>query len=247
MKDPKEHIDRFDQYLDDTLSEEERKIFLDELKKNHELKKEFDEHCLLVDGIRQQGRLALQQKMHEWDLEIDEQEGSGSRTIQGFRWYYAAAALLILVISSLLINNLWNESHEELIAAYYTPYTYIPETTRGEPDAARKYEDIYHQYDLKQYRSVVSRIEAIDQSNRSTLMMFILGSAYQALGEEENAVPVYQGIIKGNSSYVNGATWYLALCHLSLGQVESAKDLLQKLQSSQSSYAKKAQQILSDL
>jgi len=249
MNSQKEYIEKFDQYLENKLNTDEKEKLKEKLKNDTKLLQEFEEHQKFVDGIKLHGRKQLLNEIEKWDNELDSSDviDKPERRIGSFRLYYAAAAIIFLVVSAVIIYTNLQTGHENLVAKHYQPYEYIPSTQRGETEARNQKEQIFNLYDQGKYAEVLSMVEEIDESNRTDLLMYLQANAYQALEQHQSAMPIYDQVIAMNTTYAQGASWYLALCHLSEGQSEKAIILLEELQKSNSPYASKAINLLFEL
>ena len=65
MKSNETHIELFDQYLLNQLSEEQKRAFEERLSKEPDLKEEFEIHQLLVQGIQFHGKAELKNFLKE--------------------------------------------------------------------------------------------------------------------------------------------------------------------------------------
>lgn len=241
-------MDFIDRYLEKSLSPEEEKIFEQELQDDPELMRELTSQKVLVDAIKLHGRKDLRRKMSEWDNQLDdtfEKHGEPENRFS-FRWYYAAAAILILLVSVFVIVQYIDDDQGDIVARHYEPYVFIPGQTRGVEEVVESAQ-MFHDYENGRYLKVIEYINQSDASGRSNLVQFLLANSYQALDKFEEAIPIFENIIRTNSDYVLGAKWYLSLCYLSTGKTAEAKNILQELTQSPSSFARKAEGLLSEI
>jgi len=241
-------IDLFDQYTDGILNKDLSTSVEERLSSDREFAAGFEEYKLLTDGIKYSGRKKLLQKVKSWDkqiVEFPDQDHSGkSRFI---RWYYFAAAISFFIIASAIIYSSFKTNYETIVANNYMPYTYIPETTRGDKIDANSMENIFTFYDQGEYVQTIQMINKLDAAERSELSDYILANAYQATGKFDEAIVIYGEIANMESIYSSGSKWYLALCYLSKKDLNKAVPLLENLQQSKTSYAPKAKSVLEEL
>ena len=248
MNDQTNRMDYIDRYLEKSLTPEEEKIFEQNLQNDTELMQELSSHRLFVDAIKLHGRKDLRRMMSEWDDQSDEtfEIHSEPEKRSTFRWYYAAAAMLILLVSVFVIVQYIDDDQGDIVARYYEPYVFIPEQTRGAEEVVQSAQ-IFYDYEHGQYEKVIESIKQSDASDRSDLLQFLLANSYQALDKYEEAIPIYEFIIRTNSDYVLGAKWYLSLCYLSTDRPTEAKSILQELSKAPSSFARKAEGLLLEI
>ena len=248
MNDQTNKMEFIDKYLENSLSPDEVKIFEQELQDNPELMRELVSQKLLVDAIKLHGRKDLKRMMSDWDDQLvdtfNNRNDEGNRF--SFRWYYAAAAMLVLLVSVFVIVRYIGDDQEDIVARHYQPYVFIPGQTRGVEEVAESAQTFYD-YERGEYMKVIESFNQTDASDRSDLMKFMLANSYQALGKFDEAIPVYESIIKTNSDYLLGSKWYLSLCYLSAGRTAEAKSILHDLSKAPSSFAKQAEELLNEM
>ncbi len=249
MNNPMENIEKFDQYLQELLEEDQREDFEKKLENDAELKKDFLRHQVLVDGIKLHGRKALLDEMKSWDNEIKSIgfEPTEEKSISFFKWYYAAAAISIILVTIAVLYSSLNTGYDRIVASHYQPYTYISDIQRGEAIEENPTDKIFQYYDQGNYQQTVQLINEVPESQRSELMSFIQANAYQAMEDYERAIPIFDSIADSNSVYAFGSKWYLSLCYLSVDQPDKAVTLLNELKATNSSFAPKAEKLLNDL
>jgi len=242
-------FDLIDQYREGTLSDKQRNEIEQQLKEDPEFAVEFNRHILIVDGIKISGRKALKQKLDTWDRELGEMDTEPDRhkIKPAFRWYNMAAVIAFFILAGIVINAILPSTNERIVADFYQPYEYISQTTLGEKIDENAIEEIFDFYDQKEYTKTIQLLNALDVSKQTVLSDFILANSYQAIGEFSDAILLFEKIGKGKTIYSSGAKWYLSLCYLSNQNKEMAITILTELAESQSSYAKKATEVLEEL
>ncbi|MDZ7604598.1 MAG: hypothetical protein U5K79_03205 [Cyclobacteriaceae bacterium] len=131
MKDHQEVIEKFDLVLENSSRDADVQSAESEIKGNEQLLAEFEEHKLLVDGIRYASRKKLLESTHAWDDEMSSAPKSRLFVMEQ-RWYYAAASIVIIFVLAFVLEPLFvKPENERIIANYYQPYSYGSDVTRG--------------------------------------------------------------------------------------------------------------------
>lgn len=248
MNDQTNKLEILDKYLEKSIGPEEEKLFEKELRDDPELKQELLSHKLLVDGIRFHGRKSLKREMSRWDSQLDEnpEESIDQPVIRSFRWYYAAAAVIILIVSVVVIMQNIDSGQDNIVASHYEPFVFMPEQTRSEAHEP-EFAQLFQYYEHVEYLKTIELINQIEVSERPDIVRFMHANALQAVDNFDEAIPIYESLVKSNSDYLTGAKWYLSLCYLSVNRTSEAKEILADLSQVSSSYANKALKLLNDL
>lgn len=241
-------IDLFDQYIAGALDREMKEEMEKRLSSDLEFKANFEEYKLITDGIKYSGRKKLHEKVKTWDKELLELPNNNLTTRNRFiKWYAIAAVLTFFIIASGIIYSSLSTNYDSMVAQYYQPYKYIPETTRGEKIDQNPIELVFILYDRGEFQQVIQKINQLDAAQRTIVSDYILANAYQAIEKIDDAIPLYKKIADSENAYTTGSKWYLALCYLSKNNLSEATPLLEQLKETKTSYAPKAKMLLDEL
>ena len=249
MKNFKENIELIEQYLDGELDVAGKRNVEQMILDDKEFEQIFSNTRSLIDGIKYSARRDLKSKVGEWEdeLSLDIDSQVSSRKIWSMKWYYIAASIAIILVSNILIFNNLNSGFSSIIEDYYTPYNYIPTTTRGGENATNSFELIFENYDQGQYDKVIEMVYKTDASVRTNEINYLLANSYQASGDFDAAIKIYKELLNTDTQYKRGSQWYLALCYLSKENKDLAIPILKELSASNTSKSVMAQEILEKL
>ncbi len=239
-----ENLDIVDRYLEGSISEQERTAFEEKLLHDETLRQQVDDMKLMRAGIiRASRRVALENlKALESTLPPVEKKGL---TLWTNLWLQAAAALVI----GLITYALWPSSiHEqELLATHFEVYpNVIMPTVRGEvPNDSTLKALAFRAYDQKQFEEAEQLFNRID--NKDVNILFYLGNCYIATNQPDKALPLFEVVKNDYNVFDEQAEWYIAVSYLKLEEREKAKETLNKIAASESSYKTKALLILEKL
>ncbi|MCI4670080.1 MAG: hypothetical protein MRZ79_18225 [Bacteroidia bacterium] len=225
-------------YLSNTLSEKERNEFERQLSEDPAFQKEVKPILASELALKAEVNSQRRERFNQW-FEDAEQEGLNkapaiSRRIIPFALIGSIAAALIFLLLSFWPSSQM-DSPEKLYADNFAPY-YPPETRGGQPiDSIRK---MAHVLLLQNnYEEGIPKMELVIASEDLTAEELLeeelyLASAYLDSKKPEKALDLLQNQ-DGNSLT---SKWYQALAHLSLGDWESAKPLLEELKQKEVPY-----------
>ena len=243
MKEHKDIIDKFDLLLENPSGSTEIEKMEMEIKNDATTYSEFEEHKLLVDGIRYSSRNKLKASISQWDADM-----TSNRVKQIFLrpfWHYVAASVIMIFAFTAVLIYFSKPENDKLLAQYYQPYNYNSGITRGGDKGENP--DFFAAYERGAYKVAIEMFGASNLSGQSDMTDFLYANACQAIGLENLAIPVFQRIASTDSPLMPASKWYLAICYISVDEMENAIGMLQELSTLNSSYSPKAQRLLNDL
>ena len=249
MKANHSEIELIEQYLEGSLDVENRRLVEKKMSNDKNYSRDIEQYRLLIDGIKYSGRNEILAKLKKWDMELPEniEDFNDKSSHRRFIWYYAAASIAIFVVAGILIYSNLKFGYDRIVADHYQPYNYFPETSRGDEINKNSIEEIFEYYDRGEYAQALQMIQNLETNKKTERVNFILANIHQAMKNYNEAIPIYGQIIKTGSIHTNGSKWYMALCYLSIDNIENARPLLEELKGSNSSYTPKAKNLLKDL
>lgn len=231
-----------EKYFDDALTNEETKLFKDRLTTDVAFKKLFDREKLLINTVRLQGAsrdLAFLKTLEEGMPDIQLTQAPRKR----YMLYWAAAAVA-LIITLIIFFTPSSQTPEELYAAYYKPYPNVFEPTVRSNSEASEREEAFQAYERGDYTSAVPKLQAILRQHEEPGVLLLLGNAEMVLDQTEEAKKNFLKLINQYDELDLQAKWYLSLCYIRLGEIDSAKKILKELGDTEISYATKAKELL---
>ncbi|MBS0000610.1 MAG: tetratricopeptide repeat protein [Cyclobacteriaceae bacterium] len=248
MKTNKENIDLIEKYLDDNLDPEELKLFNQKLNRDPEFHRLYFEMDRLVEGIRISARkTTLEEKLAnlERTLPFQKSENRKSGTpvvilmerMMQYKVAIAAVITLLFVATFVLTTRDFGTDPGKLYAQYFEPLENFESRTKRsiENSDAELSQRAFQYYDQGDYQNALDifkslQNETLDKTIDPVSRWLYMGNAYMALGDTENAIPLFQQVIEANTGFVVNAKWYLALCYLKQENLQEAKKLLTELE-----------------
>jgi len=198
----KDNSERIERYLREQMTPEENEAFLNDLRRDKELREEAQMMALLIKDMKEEQ--AKQDETIKQEI-LTSKGGSAAKTIQLVKWIGSIAAMFILLFGA----NQWYTSYkiDKVYDAYYTPYD--ASLARGGDDETIKQElaKLYNKVGTeKNLTSVITRLQTIYDGIQSA--------------SDDYADYTY---------YENDIAWYLALAYIKDHNLEKAKELLKPL------------------
>ncbi|NBP69962.1 MAG: hypothetical protein EBR30_19370 [Cytophagia bacterium] len=239
-----ENLDIVDRYLEGSLSEQERTAFEEKLLHDETLRQQVDEMKLMRAGIIRASRRAALENLKTLESTLPPVEKKGL-TLWANIWLQAAAVLVI----GLITYALWPTSvdEKEFLSTDFEVYpNVIMPTVRGEiPNDSTLKALAFRAYDQKQFEEAEQLFNRID--NKDVNILFYLGNCYIATKQPDKALPLFKNVLNDYNVFDEQAEWYIAVSYLKLEDREKAKETLNKIAASESSYKAKALLILEKL
>jgi len=234
-------------YLDDDMSEQERKTFEKNIEENETLKNEVATYKTLAAGIAYQGKKAAWEKVQALEKQA-EQRPTPVKPMGKNRLWYAIAASVALLITAYFIFFHTGSEPEELFAEYFEPYpalAYAP--NRNDTVAENLKEQAFGAYSNENYDEAINLFQQILEKEDEPVVWFYLGNAYLAGNQPENAIQAFNKTLENNTDVTNQSQWFLALSYLANNNPDRAVDVLEQLSNTNSTYKNKAEQLLQTL
>ncbi len=243
-------------YLNGSLSDEERKKFEDQLDHDQELADLVKMHAEINEALRDHKLHALRSKLRELGNEYSAypEKTMGKRdrgdkrswrqrylTSQVFR---SAAALLLLVVIGVAVKTLFFSTlpAEKLYEKYYAPYE--PDVVVRSPEFVNsEFENAISNYQRGFYESALNALPVGDST--AYLLNFYRGLTYLGLERYQQAVECFTAIPDNwKDPHVVHRDWYLALACLMNHEEPEAREILYDIQASGGYYSKRASGII---
>jgi hypothetical protein len=237
-----------EQYLEGTLTAEERKTAEERAASDNE----FNELIMLHQEVNESIR---DKDFHSFRLLLEElsNENPGkavsSRT-KGFRFYslrIAAAIILILAAGITIRYAFFNQVNaEQLFLKYYESYDADAISRSGISDEQNLNQAMIS-YEQKDFEIAIVLLDKILAENRDHYMArFYKGLVLLETDSPAEAIESFKAIpYMWDSAYSEHRDWYLAMALLRNNNVAEADSILRKIISENGYYAKKAKKVSS--
>lgn len=242
MKEPIQDIELIERYFDNALSTEEANDLRDRMKHDFELRKLFEREKLLINTIRVDAASRDLEYLRSLESSLSDRTRSKSWT-----WYYYAAAACAAILALAVWMTSRDREPQQLYAAYFQPHPNIFEPVlRGTSDGSMR-SQAFQAYEQGDYQRAASLFNQIIKTNNEPGMLMLLGNANLMVGNTADAQENFLALINQFDDLDVAGKWYLGLCFIRTGDVQSAVDQLKEIQNADSPYAVKARKLLSEL
>ncbi|MGF1637222.1 MAG: tol-pal system YbgF family protein [Cyclobacteriaceae bacterium] len=242
----------FDEYLSGKMPANQKLDLEKQLEKDAELVKAFEAYKILIDGIRYTGRSTLKNHFHEIETSYDTNNSAGRSFLIGRikPWQYAAASIVLFVVALVLLFTVRTDNASQLAVNYYEPYPLTEAITQRSGDVQHGVlEEALAAYDQGNNEKASNMLQQIliESAGEMEKVNFYLASAYQADGEFEKAIPLYEKIYAEGNTFKTQAGWYASLAYLQLNKPVMALNILKELEQGEHAYASRAKELLQEI
>ncbi len=227
-----EHIDLFERYRNNELSDTELRDFEARLAYDSEFKAEFEAYENVENGIRTHFRAELKSKLQKVDKEMDATPKKKS-IVSLLAWTSSIAAAIVFGV--FIFQHFSQPSYEQL-ARNYWPYE---EGLPVKMSNSSKYDEAMNAYKLKDWSKAENLLSAIESDTAS----YFLGEIAYQNNQQQIAISYFTGIEK-SSVYYQKAQFKLALLFMTSGNTPKSKEILGSLINENSEFSDDAQEIL---
>lgn len=215
-------------YFGNRLTAEEERELNDLLKRDDELRSEFEIEVEIREAFRKKERRELKER-----LELLERKSAGGK---GYRWLLAAASIVLLLGTTWFLGIYSNQpDYDALYAEHFEVYPNIVaplerSQTGASPDLLS---EAFGQYDSGAFREASLSFREIYKAGGGEFAVFYTGVSLMAMGEYDASIREFKQISEWESrDFAAASKWYLALAYLKKGEKEIALAYLEELQKS---------------
>lgn len=235
MMEEERHIDLFERYRKNELSDAELRDFEARLAYDSHFKNEFDAYENVEDGIKNHYRNQLKSRLQDVDREMDE-KSKKKPIVRLLTWTSSVAAAIVIGV---FIFQHFSEPDYKQIAQNYWPHE---EGLPVKMSAKGKYDEAMNAFKLEEWDKAELLLQEIesDTANYFLAMVFYEKS-------DLNAAQKHFLLIDEFSNYYEIAQFRLALAYLKNNQIELATKILRNIIEANSPYKKDANSILNQI
>lgn len=234
-------------FFDRSLTPDELHELEYRLKEEPALKSLFNEHKLLVNGIRFSHLKQQLEQLRTLDKSTEKTSGTGKLMSLYWKPVAIAASILIAAVVWYVVSLPTEPLNERLYIAYFEPFDSPgPGLSRGTENEIAVKAKAYIAYDAGNYVEAEGLFQQALKTDDNPIMHLCLGNVYLKLGKFDDAENTFNHILSEHSELVTQATWYLALTNLKKGNLEKSKSNLWEISKS-STYGEKARKLLKEL
>lgn len=215
-------------YFENTLSQEEQKIFDDLLEHDVDFQEQFKFEEDVKKAIADKERAHLKKKLQGYEKQLSKPEQKKNAFWKPLR--IAASIALIIAAGWYFYTNSISNSPEELFASNYEIYpNTVYSITRGDVDDTSLERKAFEAYEQNDIQSALVLFEELSAKSGLDYVDFYLAQVNLANEETQKALSAFEGIITQNNDFKTEALWYASLCRIKLNQPKSAVPLLEQL------------------
>jgi len=227
------------QYFTKKLSQKAQKEFNHFMVNDKAFAKEvtFQENLKKVIDKEERDSVKLQLQ----DFELEEKSPFNYK-----KWLVASSIIVLLAASSFWYFNKPINT-EKLYTEHFEPYRNIVHPiVRGDVNTDLKAK-AFIAYESKTYQEALNLFNTLLKEKDDETLAFYKANILLKLNKTEEAASIFKGNLKTSDSLDAKNNWYLALAYLKLNDIESAKTILNELNTTSSFKNKGVKQLLKQL
>lgn len=232
MMEEERHIDLFERYRNNELSESQLRDFEARISYDSDFKNAFEEYESVEDGIRNHFRNELKSKLQEMDKAMDETPKKHS-IVRLIAWTSSVAAAIVIGV---FIFQHFARPNQHNLAEQYWPHE---EGLPVKMSTSSKYDEAMNAFKLEEWGKAESLLTEIDSDTSA----YFLGEIAYRKGELPLAITHFSGMNR-SSEYYHESQFKLALIHMGLGDMKKAKEMLNSLIEEDTDFADEAKEVL---
>ncbi|MEM9390293.1 MAG: hypothetical protein AAGA02_07465 [Bacteroidota bacterium] len=229
-------LELFDRYFRNEMSDSEVQSFEQQITKDADFKKAFEDYALLISGIELSAAGDIKSRLREQERKYSKQKKSYAPYLK-----IAASIIFVAAVSFLIYNYRAQPNYQDLFEKHYVPYPNVVDPINRAEQSTEP--SVFQLYENKQYEEVIERLS---NGSNSDDEQFYLAQAQLASGNIKKAIDSFKKV-NTKSRFYQTAQWYLALCYLSTENTDLLKPSLESIIDAKGDYSKQASSILDKL
>ena len=229
------------------MEADEVRRFEEGLRNDAQFREEFDYNKELLESMQMHYKSALKDKLRALEDTAPAPFRKKASTWPTYKLAGIAAAVTILM--ALGYGLFFNQPDpQRTFAQYYSPYYNVLEGTERSGNTTRGSlaMRLYDQQRYEEAARVFDRV--VRQLPNNSAFRFYAALSQMSAGQADAAITNLQQVLKNpQDQWHEPARWYLGLAHLQQGDTEKARELLQAIAASESSYRRQAREVLDAL
>lgn len=217
-----EEFERFESYFLNQLQAKDKFMFEMQLADDKEFSAKFQSVKAILEGIEE---TALRENLEGFHQELSEIKTIKSKR---FPWLGVAASFLLLLGLFTWVFLLSPSEEEQLFSTHYQPDPGLV-TAMG---SSWEYEFDRGMVDFKLggYEAAIERWEKLSKEKpQNDTLNYFLGAAHLDLKNTDKAIFYFERTLEtGSSRFTDDAKWYLGLTYLLKGDLEQARENLER-------------------
>ncbi|MBS3808297.1 MAG: hypothetical protein KGY60_12390 [Bacteroidales bacterium] len=238
-----EHIEA---YIQGDLTEQETREFEHTLDQNQELADEYQlrkdiENALMDDDLMEL-KSQVQDMMTEKEKDPHPLVWFKRKAVKG-----ALVGALVLSLSSLgyyaaQVSTI--PTKEEIFHKYYQPYSVTITDRSGSDEVNTLLTSAMERYKEREYNQALQLFQKVLTKREDVAASLYSGISFMEVQKYKQANESFEDVVEDKDNlYLDQARWYMSMCHIRLGNIEDARNMLFTLAEESEYYRDKARKV----
>jgi tetratricopeptide (TPR) repeat protein len=245
------HIRRVQRYLDGEMTQEEVRLFEEDLQTDLLLVEELELHRHIINTVKQHDEVRFRNKLKEAYHLFKRRKriSPGPGFIKSPRHLiYVLGALSVGMLLIYFGLNKPEKSTQELFDIYYAKFSQDLQSRSSMEDSTDNLNVGIYNFYSGNYQESINSLKSFIELEASATAEFYLGLSEAELGNYGSAIDNFKNVLnKDFNYYQEHARWYLGLCYLKLNYKSEAIEVFQEFSQKNSYYAEDAKKIITHL
>ena len=229
-------------YLDDQLSESEKREVEERMKTDEAFAEEVASYKTLIGGLEALGVESFQNNLNQWELKHKKSSARGTapKRIIPFAQYYGMAAILLLLLVPLAYYMFFTSESlapAELYAEYYVPYEEV--ILERESGPVSKLDEGMALYGQGRYEEAAQMLEAYAKEMPDDTSLILYMGIINMEREDYTEALEYFSRAENDPLMKEQARWYKGLTYIKTEQLPKAKEIFSKIAQTKGPHYKK--------
>ena len=240
--------DNIEAYIQGDLNEKEVKAFEHALQQDQHLASEYQLRKDIEDALMDEDVLELKDQMQDI---MKEKETSPLIWFKRKAVMGALVGALVLSLGSLgyfAARNNQAPTTDQVFEKYYQPYSVTITDRSASAELNSLLTTAMQKYKDREYTQALQLFQQVLEQRDDVAANLYSGISYMEIEKYKKANKSFDKVVKDKDNlYVDQAKWYMSMCHIRLGNIEEANDILQALAMESEYYKDKAEEVQKQL
>ena len=238
--------DHIEAYIQGDLTDQQTREFEYTLEQSQELADEYqlrkDIEDALMDDDLMELKSQVQDMMQEKEKNLHPLVWFKRKAVKG-----ALVGALVLSLSSLgyyAAQVSTAPTTEEIFHKYYQPYSVTITDRSGSDEINTLLTSAMESYKERDYDQALQLFQKVLTKREDVAASLYSGISYMEIQKYKKANQSFEDVVEDKDNlYLNQARWYMSMCHIRLGDIENARNMLHTLAEESEYYRDKARKV----
>ncbi len=242
--------ENIENYIDNELRGQDLAQMEAAIEEDEDLKQEYRFRKEVNEALKEEDVMNLRAKLQNISGVESQTRPAVMEWVKRSKVAVAAASLAFLVGLGGIGYHYLNapETTGEIFHKYYEPYETTITFRSADTELNLLLTEAYEMYQKENYTQALELFRQVMDKREDMAARLYSGISYMEIEKYQKASKSFRSVIEDeNNLFLEQAKWYMSMCHLKIGDVSKARNLLAELSQESRFYDERAKEVLKKL